>query len=255
MIDTHCHLFDEKFDNNREECIKRAIDSGVSKMIIVGFSHDTNKKAQELALKYPFFYPSAGLHPSEATLDYLKDFEFFKAFPETNKIYAIGECGLDYHWDITYKEEQKKLFRLQCEYAIKRDLPIIVHSRDAAKDTYDIIASYNGKLKGVMHCYSGSKEMALDYVKLGMYISLGGPVTFKNAKEPKEVAKAVPLDHLLIETDCPYLAPTPMRGKRNESNYVSYVRDEIASLRGISKEEVENITTANAVRLFKISEI
>lgn len=252
MIDTHCHLFDEEFDIDREDAIKRAIDSGVEKMILVGFSHKTNQLAQEMAKKWNVFYPTAGLHPSEASLNYLNDFLEFKSFVEKNKVYAVGECGLDYHWDITYKEEQKKLFRLQCEYAIKKDLPIIVHSRDAAQDTYDIIASYKGKLKGVMHCYSGSKELALEYVKLGFYISLGGPVTFKNAKEPKEVAKAVPLDLLLIETDCPYLAPTPMRGKRNESSYVKYVRDEIASLRGITPKEVEEATTKNAIRLFKI---
>ena len=252
MIDTHCHLFDEEFDIDREDAIKRAIDSGVEKMILVGFSHKTNQLAQEMAKKWNVFYPTAGLHPSEASLNYLNDFLEFKSFVEKNKVYAIGECGLDYHWDITYKEEQKKLFRLQCEYAIEKDLPIIVHSRDAAQDTFDIIASYKGKLKGVMHCYSGSKELALEYVKLGFYISLGGPVTFKNAKEPKEVAKAVPLDLLLIETDCPYLAPTPMRGKRNESSYVKYVRDEIASLRGITIQEVEEATTKNAIRLFKI---
>jgi TatD DNase family protein len=252
MIDTHCHLFDEEFDIDREDTIKRAIDSGVEKMILVGFSHKTNQLAQEMAKKWNVFYPTAGLHPSEASLNYLNDFLEFKSFVEKNKVYAIGECGLDYHWDITYKEEQKKLFRLQCEYAIEKDLPIIVHSRDAAQDTFDIIASYKGKLKGVMHCYSGSKELALEYVKLGFYISLGGPVTFKNAKEPKEVAKAVPLDLLLIETDCPYLAPTPMRGKRNESSYVKYVRDEIASLKGITPKEVEEATTKNAIRLFKI---
>ena len=252
MIDTHCHLFDEEFDIDREDAIKRAIDSGVEKMILVGFSHKTNQLAQEMAKKWNVFYPTAGLHPSEASLNYLNDFLEFKSFVEKNKVYAVGECGLDYHWDITYMEEQKKLFRLQCEYAIKKDLPIVVHSRDAAQDTYDIIASYKGKLKGVMHCYSGSKELALEYVKLGFYISLGGPVTFKNAKEPKEVAKAVPLDLLLIETDCPYLAPTPMRGKRNESSYVKYVRDEIASLRGITPKEVEEATTKNAIRLFKI---
>lgn len=252
MIDTHCHLFDEEFDLDREECVKRALDNGVEKMVIVGFSHETNEKAQEMASRYNCFFPSAGLHPSEATKNYLLDFEKFREFAETHKIYAIGECGLDYHWDITYKEEQKKLFRLQCEYAIKRNLPIIVHSRDAAKDTYDIIESYKGKLKGVMHCYSGSKEMALDYIKLGFYISLGGPLTFKNAKEPKEVCKVVPLDRLLIETDCPYLAPTPMRGKRNESSYVTYVLEEAAKLKEMSKEELERITTKNAETLFGI---
>ena len=252
MIDTHCHLFDTEFDIDREETIKRAIDSNVSKMILVGFSHETNLKAQEMALKWNCFYPTAGLHPSEASLNYLKDFNKFKEFAKNHKIYAAGECGLDYHWDITYKEEQKKLFILQCEYAIENDLPIIVHSRDAAKDTFDIIKSFNGKLKGVMHCYSGSKEMALEYIKLGFYISLGGPVTFKNAKEPKEVALAIPLDKLLIETDCPYLAPTPKRGKRNESSYLSYILDSLSTLSNVEKSELERITEENAKRLFKL---
>lgn len=252
MIDTHCHLFDEEFDNDRDDCIKRALDAGVNKMVIVGFSHETNKKALELASKWPCFFPTFGLHPSEASKDYLKDFELFKEYVNKNKIYAIGECGLDYHWDITYKEEQKELFKLQCQFAIEKDLPIIVHSRDAHQDTFDIIKSFNGTLKGVMHCYSGSLELAKEYIKLGFYISLGGPVTFKNAKEPKRVCMEIPIDRLLIETDCPYLAPTPFRGKRNESAYVKYVRDEIASLRGMTPNMIDEITTKNAERLFKI---
>ncbi|MCR5231378.1 MAG: TatD family hydrolase [Acholeplasmatales bacterium] len=252
MIDTHSHLFDEEFDLDRDLCIKRAIEANVKKIILVGFSKETNLKAQELAKKYNIFFPTAGLHPSEANSNYLEEFEEFKRFAKENKIYAVGECGLDYHWDITYKEEQKKLFRLQCEYAIENDLPIIVHSRDAQQDTFDIIKSYNGKLKGVMHCYSGSKELAKEYVKLGFYISLGGPLTFKNAKEPKEVCINTPLDRLLIETDCPYLAPTPFRGKRNESAYVKYVLEEMAKLKGIPISIVEDETESNAERLFKI---
>lgn len=252
MIDTHCHFFDEEFDLDREEAIKRAIDNHVSKMILVGFSHETNAKAQEMALKWNFFYPTGGLHPSEASPNYLEDFNRFKEFAKNNKIYAVGECGLDYHWDITYKEEQKKLFILQCEYAIEHDLPIIVHSRDAQQDTFDIIKSFKGKLKGVMHCYSGSKELAKEYIKLGFYISLGGPVTFKNAKEPKEVAKVVPLDRLLIETDCPYLAPTPMRGKRNESSFLPLVLDSLSTLLNVERDELERITEENAKRLFRI---
>ena len=252
MIDTHSHLFDEEFDLDRDLCIKRAIDNNVKKIVLVGFSKETNKKAQELAKEYNIFFPTAGVHPSEANSNYLEEFEEFKSFAKENKIYAVGECGLDYHWDITYKEEQKKLFRLQCEYAIENDLPIIVHSRDAQQDTFDIIKSYNGKLRGVMHCYSGSKELAKEYIKLGFYISLGGPVTFKNAKEPKEVCINTPLDKLLIETDCPYLAPTPFRGQRNESAYVKYVLEEVAKLKGIPVSIVEEQTELNAERLFKI---
>ena len=141
---------------------------------------------------------------------------------------------------------------MQCELAIKKDLPIIIHMRDATKDTYDILKEYKGKLRGVMHCYSGSLEMAYEFIKLGFYISLGGPVTFKNSKEPKEVATNIPLDKLLIETDCPYLAPVPLRGKRNESSYVYYVCEAIANLRGISFEEVEKQTEENTIKLFKL---
>ena len=252
MIDTHSHLFEDEFKDDLEQCIDRAKKNNIDKIILVGFSHDTNIKAQNLAKTNNLFYPTAGLHPSEANKNYLNDFNKLVDFIDNNKIYAIGECGLDYHWDITYKEEQKALFKLQIELAIKKDLPIIIHMRDATKDTYDILKEYNGKVKGVMHCYSGSYEMAKEFIKLGLYISLGGPVTFKNAKEPKEVAKNIPIDKLLIETDCPYLAPVPKRGTRNESSYVKYVCEAIAEIRGIDAYEIEKQTQINAERLFKI---
>lgn len=252
MIDTHSHLFEDDFKDDLDDCIKRCNESNVNKIVLVGFDKTTNEKAQALAKKYNIFYPTAGLHPEYVTKNYINDIEELKEFIKNNKVYAIGEAGLDYHWSIEFKEEQKEAFRLQLELAKELDLPIIVHSRDANQDTFDIIKSFNGTVKGVMHCYSGSKEMAKEYMKLGFYISLGGPVTFKNAKEPKEVAKIVDSDKLLIETDCPYLAPTPNRGKRNESSFVKYVLEEIATLRGITKEECEEMTTKNAERLFKI---
>jgi TatD DNase family protein len=251
MIDTHSHLFSEEFELDIDSCIERCKENNVNKIILVGFSDITNIKAQELAKKYDIFYPTAGIHPEEANNDYLAKFNGLKEFIKNNKVYAIGECGLDYYWDITYKEEQKKLLRLQCELALELDLPIIIHMRDATKDTYDILKDYKG-LRGVMHCYSGSYEMAKEFIKLGFYISLGGPVTFKNAKEPKLVAKGIPLDRLLIETDCPFLAPTPFRGKRNESSYVKYVCEEIAKIREMSVSDIERITEENAKNLFKI---
>ncbi len=251
MIDTHSHLFEDEFKEDIDNCILRAKDNNIKKIILVGFSSQTNQAAQDLSKKYDIFYPTAGVHPEEANNDYLIKFNELKEFIKNNKVYAIGECGLDYYWDITYKEEQKKLLRLQCELALELDLPIIIHMREATKDTYDILKDYKG-LRGVMHCYSGSYEMAKEFIKLGFYISLGGPVTFKNAKEPKLIAKEIPLDKLLIETDCPFLAPTPFRGKRNESAYVKYVCEEIANIRGISFEEVDRATTANAKNLFKI---
>ena len=251
MIDTHSHLFSEEFELDIDSCVERCKENNVNKIILVGFSDITNIKAQELAKKYDIFYPTAGIHPEEANNDYLAKFNGLKEFIKNNKVYAIGECGLDYYWDITYKEEQKKLLRLQCELALELDLPIIIHMRDATKDTYDILKDYKG-LRGVMHCYSGSYEMAKEFIKLGFYISLGGPVTFKNAKEPKLVAKGIPLDRLLIETDCPFLAPTPFRGKRNESSYVKYVCEEIAKIREMSVSDIERITEENAKKLFKI---
>ena len=251
MIDTHSHLFSEEFELDIDSCVERCKENNVNKIILVGFSDITNIKAQELAKKYDIFYPTAGIHPEEANNDYLAKFNGLKEFVKNNKVYAIGECGLDYYWDITYKEEQKKLLRLQCELALELDLPIIIHMRDATKDTYDILQDYKG-LRGVMHCYSGSYEMAKEFIKLGFYISLGGPVTFKNAREPKLVAKGIPLDRLLIETDCPFLAPTPFRGKRNESSYVKYVCEEIAKIREMSVSDIERITEENAKNLFKI---
>ncbi len=252
MIDTHSHLFEDEFKDDLLECIERCKANNVNQILLVGFSFETNDKAQALAKEYDIFYPTAGLHPSEAASTYLDDFNKLVDFINNNKIYAIGECGLDYHWTKENIEYQKALFKLQCELAIKLDLPIIVHSRDAQQDTFDIIKGYNGKLKGVMHCYSGSLELAKEYVKLGFYISLGGPVTFKNANEPKRVAKEIDINRLLIETDSPFLAPHPYRGKRNESSYVKLVLEEIANLRGISVEELDKITTENAKRLFKI---
>jgi len=251
MIDTHSHLFEDEFKDDIDECIQRCKDNNVNKIILVGFSKETNLKAQEYAKKYDIFYPTAGVHPEECDLDYKDKFIELEEFIKNNKIYAIGECGLDYHWDKTYINEQKELLKLQCELAIKLDLPIIIHMRDATKDTYDILKEYKN-LRGVMHCYSGSYEMAKEFIKLGFYISLGGPVTFKNAKEAKLIAKEIPLEKLLIETDCPFLAPEPFRGKRNESSYVKYVCEKIAEIKEIDKKIVDEITTKNAKDLFKI---
>lgn len=252
MIDTHSHLFAEEFNNDLEECIQRCKNNGVNKLLLVGFCKETNRKAQMLYKNYDIFYPTAGMHPSEATDDYLDKLEDLYSFVENNKVYAIGECGLDYHYGKDNIDIQKKLFKAQVELSIKKDLPIIIHMRDATKDTYDILKEYAGKIKGVMHCYSGSLEMAYEFIKLGLHISLGGPVTFKNAKDPKLVAKSIPLDKLLIETDCPYMAPTPFRGKRNESSYVYLVLEEIARIREMDKEELEKILTSNSENLFKI---
>lgn len=253
MIDSHAHLFAEQFDLDRKEVIKRAKEIGVSKIILVGFSEETNLKTLELSQTDSIFYPTYGLHPSEVKDDYLEQIKKLEEFIASHKTYAIGECGLDYYWDTSFKEEQKHAFRLQIELAIKNKLPLIIHCREAIQDTYDILREYP-KAYGVMHCYSGSLEMALEFIKLGFYISLGGPVTFKNAKEPKRVATNIPIERLLIETDSPYLAPSPYRGKRNESSYVSLVLAEISKLRNMNLNEVEKVIDNNTKLLFKLED-
>ena len=252
MIDSHSHLFEEEFENDLEDCIKRCKENNVNKILLVGFSKETNEKAYELSKRYDIFYPTAGIHPDEAFGDYKKKMDDLIDFINNHKIYAIGECGLDYHYTKENIDIQKELFRFQLDLASRLDLPIIIHMRDRTLDTYNILKEYKGRIRGVMHCYSGSLEMAYEFIKLGFYISLGGPVTFKNAKEPKEVAKNIPLDKLLIETDCPFLAPTPFRGKRNESSYVKYVCEQIAFLRDMSFEDIEAQTEKNTMELFRL---
>lgn len=254
MIDTHSHLFDDAFSSDRELCIKRCIDNNINKIVLVGFSRKTNEEAYLMANDNKLFYPTAGLHPSEASINNKKDLEYLEEFILSHKIYAIGECGLDYHYGKENINEQKELFKGQILLAIKYKLPLIIHMRDATKDTFDILKEYKGKLKGVMHCYSGSYEMALEFLKIGFYISLGGPVTFKNAKDSKFIAASIDLNKLLVETDCPYLAPTPYRGTRNESSYVKEVVKEIAVLRNLEFDEVEKITEKNAIELFNLED-
>ena len=254
IIDTHSHLFDEAFTGDVKDCVLRAKEAKVNKIVLVGFSKETNDLAINMSKEYDIFYPTAGLHPSEASENYLEDLKYLEKFILENKVYAIGECGLDYHWVSDNKDLQKALFKGQLDLAVKYNLPIIVHMRDATLDTYETMKSYAGKIKGVMHCYSGSLEMAKEFIKLGLYISLGGPVTFKNAKESKRVAQEIPLEKLLVETDCPYLAPTPYRGQRNESSYVVRVVEEIACLRNISVLDVENVTSSNAISLFHLED-
>ncbi len=251
MIDTHSHMYSNEY-LDIDDALIRCKENGIEKIILVGFNNETNNQAFLDAQKYDIFYPTAGVHPDQADQNYLTKIEELKAFIKNHKIYAIGECGLDYYWDITYKEEQKKLFYLQCELASNLNLPIIIHSRDAISDTFNIVKEFKGRLKGVMHCYSSSVEMAQEFIKLGFYISLGGPVTFKNSVTPKEVAKTIDINRLLIETDSPYLTPVPYRGKRNESSYVKYVLEEIAKLRNMDKDELDKITTNNAMNLFNL---
>ncbi|HDX9590258.1 TPA: TatD family hydrolase [Bacillus pseudomycoides] len=253
LFDTHSHLNAEQFKEDLQEVITRMKEVGVSYTVVVGFDEMTIKKAIELAETYDFIYAAVGWHPVDAidmTEEHLKWLEELAAHP---KVVALGEMGLDYHWDKSPKEVQKEVFRKQIKLARKVNLPIIIHNRDATQDIVDILKEENAsEVGGIMHCFSGSVEVAKQCVEMNFLISLGGPVTFKNAKKPKEVAMEIPMEQLLIETDCPYLTPHPFRGKRNEPSYVKLVAEEIAKLKGLSYEEVAVKTTENAKKLFGI---
>lgn len=260
MIDTHCHLEMDAFDNDREDVIKRAREAGLEAIITIGSDFEGCKGAVELASKYDFIYATVGIHPHDA-----KDFteEIFNQIKRwakgegqkaKGKIVAIGEIGLDYHYDHSPRDIQKDVFKKQLYYAREINLPVIIHSREAKKDTLKILEE-SGVTKGVMHCFSGDMEMAERMMSLGFYISIAGPVTFKNAAKLREIAKAIPDDYLLIETDAPYLTPEPLRGKRNEPAFVVHTAKFIAELRGISYEDIDRITTVNAKRLFGIGEM
>ena len=252
-IDTHVHLNADQYENDVDEVITRALEANVEKMVVIGFDQKTINKAMELTEKYPFIYAVVGWHPVDAidcTEEDLKWIEDLAAHP---KVVGIGETDLDYHWDKSPKDVQQELFRKQIRLAQKVNLPIIIHNRDATADVVRILKEEEAeKTGGIMHCFGGSVETAKECIAMNFMISLGGPVTFKNAKMPKEVATEIALEHLLIETDAPYLTPHPYRGKRNEPALVTLVAKEIARLKGLSIEEVAEVTTSNALKFFKI---
>ena len=253
LIDSHVHLDDERFDGDRDILIKSLKSNGIELVINIGADMKSSIDSIELAKRYDNIYAAIGVHPhsasemTENTLDELRD------MAKEDKVIAIGEIGLDYYYDNSPRDIQRKWFREQLELAKELDLPVIIHSRDATKETYDIIKeAQDGTLRGVLHCFSGSVEVAMEYIKLGFYISIGGTVTFKNSRVVREVAEAVPLDKFLVETDCPYLTPEPYRGKRNEPMFVKYAAEKIAEIRGISFEELSKATNKNTKELFRI---
>lgn len=253
VIDSHAHLDDRRFNRDRDRLINSLEDFGVELVINNGADLKSSIASINLAEKYDNVYATVGIHPhsakemDETTIEALRD------LAKHEKVVAIGEIGLDFHYDNSPRDVQRKWFKRQLELAKELDMPVTIHSRSASQEVFDMIKeAQDGTLRGVMHCYSDSVEMAKDYVDLGFYISLAGPVTFKNAKTPKEVAKVVPLDRLLVETDSPYLTPEPNRGKRNEPAYVRYVAGQIAELKGISYEELAEATNRNTKELFGI---
>jgi TatD DNase family protein len=253
LFDTHAHLDAEQFAEDQEEVIRRAMENDVKKIVNIGFNRETIPTSLQLAETYDFIYTAVGWHPQDAKDMLEEDFDWLRDLSRHDKVVAIGEIGLDYYWDTSPKEVQKDIFRRQIQLAKELKLPIIIHDREAHQDIVDILREEKAaEVGGILHCFSGSLEMAKQCMDMNFYISFGGPVTFKNAKKPKEVVQQIPIDRLLIETDCPYLTPEPYRGKRNETGYVRYVAAAIAELRGMDVEELAKVTYQNAINLFKI---
>ncbi len=252
IFDSHAHYDDQSFDADRDRLFAQLREYGVCGIINNGSSFELCKKGLEIAEKHDFFYQAVGIHPefaADATDEQLGEIEQMLGH---EKVVAVGEIGLDYHYDNgPSKEVQHVLFRRQIELALKHDLPIIVHDRDAHGDTFDILKEY--KPKGVVHCYSGSVETMREIVKLGMYIGMTGVITFKNARKAVECIAELPLDRLLIETDCPYLAPVPYRGKRCNSSMISLTAEKIAEIKGVPRSEILKATRENANRLFGLN--
>ena len=254
IFESHAHYDDEAFDDDREELLASLREHGIDKVINIGASLDSCRNTLELMEKYPFVYGAMGVHPGETGELDEDNFNWLRDQCSAEKVVAVGEIGLDYHWKEPDARIQKKWFERQMELAREVHLPVIIHSRDAAKDTLDMMRALRAEeIGGVVHCFSYTKEIAREYLRMGFYFGIGGVITFHNAKKLKEAVEYIPMDRILLETDSPYLAPEPNRGKRNTSLNLPYVVQEIAALKGISYEEVVDITEENAKRLFRIS--
>lgn len=253
LFDAHTHLDDDKFQRDREAVIRNAKETGLAGIMNAAYDLHSSRAAIKLAEDYPFIYAAVGIHPHDATTlddDALLTLELMA---KNKRVKAIGEIGLDYYRDLSPRDVQRETFEKQIDLAKRLRLPIIIHDRDAHGDVFDILRKNDAFVNGLqMHSYSSSADLAMRYVELGAYISISGPVTYKNASVKREVVAAVPLERLLIETDAPYLTPEPKRGMRNEPAYVKYVAEKIAEIKGISPEEVADATYENACRLFRI---
>ena len=254
IFDTHAHYDDDAFQEDREELLAGLEAAGIGTVVNIGASIASTKTSIELAERYPFIYAAAGVHPSEtAELDQEK-MDWLEEMCARPKTVAVGEIGLDYHWDEPEREVQKRWFREQIRLALRVKLPIVVHSRDAAKDTLDIIKEEKAaEAGGVIHCFSYGVEVAREYLDMGFYLGVGGVLTFKKAKKLKEVVAYMPADRILLETDCPYMAPTPHRGERNSSLYLPLVVKAVSEIKGIPEEEVVAVTEANARRMYRLA--
>ncbi len=248
MIDTHAHLADKRFNDDREEVIKRCRENNVTKVLCICSDFDELDGFSGLIKEHEFIYGAAGAHPHDASkYDEGRVLESIAG----EKIVALGEIGLDYHYNHSPGNTQREVFRKQLRIAKSRNLPVIIHSREAMNDTINILREEDAG-RGVMHCFSGSEHNLEECLELGLYISIAGPVTFPNSARLRKVASKVPSDKLLVETDCPYLAPQPVRGKRNEPSYVKYIIEELSGLRNVPADELEEQTSQNAESLFNL---
>ena len=255
IFETHAHYDDESFNDDREALIRSLPEKGIGRIINVGASIETTKTTLELAAKYDYIYAAVGVHPSDISGLNEETFAWLKEQTSLPKTVAIGEIGLDYYWDkeADVQKQQRYWFRRQLELARGKELPVIIHSRDAAEDTMDILQELHKQglnNPGVIHCYSYSPEMAHEFIKMGYYIGVGGVVTFKNAKKLVRTVEEIPMERILLETDCPYMAPEPHRGTRNDSRNIPYVIEKIAQIKGIDSKVVEETARENAFRLF-----
>jgi TatD DNase family protein len=252
IIDTHAHLDFPDFKDDINDVIKRAGEVGIEYIINVGTSLHTSIKSIELSKKYEKIYASIGIHPNATSTVTDDDWSRLEALIKQDKVVAIGETGLDYYRDRSKHEDQKRLFRQHIDLAVKHDLPVIIHNREASDDCLEIVRDYNGRLKGVIHCFAGSKEDAKEFLALGFHISFAGPVTYPKADNLRDALKVVPIERLLLETDCPFLAPQQKRGKRNEPSYLQYTIPVLAELYKLSVEDIKRITSLSAKNLFGI---
>lgn len=253
LIDTHTHLFSDKFDGDRKEVIQRAIDAGVERMYLPNISKDTTNAMNALVAEFPeHCFPMMGLHPCHVDAAYQSEVDYVASELATGRYTAVGETGLDYHWDLTFKEQQKDALRQQISMAKQYQLPIVLHTRESFDDTYELIAEHNDEtLTGVFHCFSGTADEAYQVAELGgFYIGIGGVATFRKTSHI-DVLPKVSADLIVLETDSPYLAPVPYRGKRNESAYLVQIAERVAEIMGIPVEELAEQTTVNALALYK----
>ncbi len=261
LVDTHAHLYGSDFDSDIQEVLQRAYAQGIQKIFLPAIDSGTHSKLLALAAanpverpdaKLPAAYPMMGVHPCSIKEDYEKELEIALSYLDNGtKYYAVGEIGLDFHWDVTHKEQQHKALDIQVQWAIERNLPIVIHSRKSTYQCIESLKKYKGKVTGVFHCFSGSVEEANEVLKLGFYLGIGGVLTYKNSGL-KDVLFKTGIDKVILETDAPYLTPVPHRGKRNESAYIRLVAEDMAKAMGMTVEQVAEVTTENAMKLFKL---